>query len=291
MADWRRHVSDRPDTVFRIGSITKQFTALAIMQLQYWRRLHVGDHICSYIPGCPHKWRDITIYELLTHTSGMPDRFNDSDYDTTHPATPEQLLKRFAAKPLNFPPGTNYYYSNAGYAILGYIVSRVSGLSYAAYLERYVFAPLHLRDTGIDPDPHRGQEATGYLSGSTTAPYINMSTAYAFGDIYSTASDLYTWDRALFGGKLVPMWSLAPMFQTHVTAVGFDGSTLHYGFGWFIDEDQHHRIISHPGLINGFSAVNEYLPDDKVTLVVLSNTQDASVAAICHDVREMVLHG
>lgn len=289
-ANWRRHLPNTLGTAFRIGSITKQFTALAILLLQQWGKLRIGDRICSYIPRCPKTWRAITIYELLTHTSGIPDRFNDSDYNTTRHATPAELLRRFRDRPLNFAPGTNWAYSNAGYGVLGYIISRASGHSYTSFLQRYVFRPLHLRDTGVGPKgPPLSRQAVGYQSWGVPAPYINLSTAYAFADVISTVDDLYTWDQALFSDSFLPRRATRAMFAPHVEAHSANGYVFHYGYAWFIEREENHLIIDHPGLINGFASVNEYLPDDKVTIIVLSNLQNADVPAICTELRKLVL--
>jgi len=125
MADWDQHVPNTPHTEFRIGSLTKQFTAMAILLLQERGKLHVQDHMCLYVPHCPAAWQPITIHHLLTHTSGIPNYTAFSDIDVTKPASPEQLIAHFINKPLAFQPGTRYSYSNSGYVVLGYIIERI----------------------------------------------------------------------------------------------------------------------------------------------------------------------
>ncbi len=157
-----------PWTRFRIGSITKQFTAMAILILQERGKLHVTDHICLYIPACPQDWQPITIAQLLTHSSGIPDYTNFPGFvpTWTQPTTPEELISRFKNMPLEFAPGSRFSYSNSGFILLGYIIERVSGESYATFLQGNIFAPLKMNNTGYDVAfPALPQHATGYYRG------------------------------------------------------------------------------------------------------------------------------
>jgi hypothetical protein len=143
LADKDANIPNTPQTRFRIGSITKQFTAMAILILQDRGKLHLQDPICLYVSDCPQDWQPITIENLLTHTSGIPDYINSPDFVATwtEPATPEELIARFKDMPLEFPPGSRFKYSNSGYALLGYITERVSGESYATFLRENIFVP------------------------------------------------------------------------------------------------------------------------------------------------------
>src|SRR5262249_43967693 len=150
MADWQQRVPDTRETQFRIASLTKQFTAMAILLLQHAGKLSVNDAICRYLATCPTAWQPITIAQTLSHTSGIADLPDSDIADYTRPLSPAQLLALIAAKPLNFSPGSQFRYSSAGYNVLGVIVERVSGLPYATYLRRAIFTPLHMDHTGYD---------------------------------------------------------------------------------------------------------------------------------------------
>ena len=149
LADRERNIPNTPQTKYRLGSITKQFTAMAILMLQAQDKLNVQDPICRYISECPITWQDITIHHLLTHTSGIPNLTDFHDYQATKatPSPPEQTIARFKDKPLGFPPGEQWSYSNSGYIVLGHIIEQASGLSYEAFLQQYIFEPLQMKDT------------------------------------------------------------------------------------------------------------------------------------------------
>jgi CubicO group peptidase (beta-lactamase class C family) len=149
-ADQDKNLPNTPHTKFRLGSITKQFTAMAVLILQAQGKLNVQDPACLYISECPAAWKDITIHHLLTHTSGITNFTNFPDYQATKatPSSPEQTIARFKDKPLDFSPGERWSYSNSGYIVLGYIIEDVSGLSYEAFLQQNIFEPLQMKDTG-----------------------------------------------------------------------------------------------------------------------------------------------
>ncbi len=219
LADVDAQIPNTPQTRFRIGSNTKQFTAMAILILQDRGKLHVQDHICRYIPACPADWQPITIEELLTHSSGIPDYTNFPDFVSTwtQPTTPEALIARFKDYPLDFTPGSVFRYSSSGYVLLGYIIERVSGESYATFLHENIFAPLKMNNTGYDTTyPALPQHATGYYANRSKPDPYDMSVLYAAGALYSTVEDLYLWDTALMAGKLVSRQALDAMFTVHI---------------------------------------------------------------------------
>ncbi|MGH2498428.1 MAG: serine hydrolase domain-containing protein, partial [Ktedonobacteraceae bacterium] len=165
LADKDAGIANTPQTRFRIGSLTKQFTAMAILILQERGKLHVTDHLCLYIADCPTDWQPITIAHLLTHTSGIPDYTDLPDFAPTwtQPTTPEELISRFKNLPLEFTPGSRFRYSNSGFILLGYIIERVSGESYATFLQDNIFSPLKMKNSGYDVAyPALPQHATGY---------------------------------------------------------------------------------------------------------------------------------
>jgi CubicO group peptidase (beta-lactamase class C family) len=277
-ADVARRVPNTPRTRFRIASITKQFTAMAILQLQDQGKLSVHDHLGAYLSPCPAAWRPITLHQLLTHTSGIPDYTNFPTFASimARTLTTEQLIALFRDKPLDFRPGTRWRYSNSGYVLLGAIVERVSGLSYAAFLQRHIFTPLNLTNTGYDVNhPALPGHATGYAAWERPAAYIDLSVAYANGCLYSTTEDLYRWDQALTSGHpaLVSARTLRQMFTPFAPTDPAAPHSVAYGYGWFIGYEGAHREIEHTGDINGFISANQFYPDDHLTVIVLSNLE------------------
>jgi CubicO group peptidase (beta-lactamase class C family) len=305
MADWDHHVPNAPQTEFRIGSLTKQFTAMAILLLQERGKLHVQDHICLYVPHCPTAWQPITIQHLLTHTSGIPNFTAFSDFDFTQSYSPEQLIAHFIDKPLAFQPGTRYSYSNSGYVVLGYIIERVTGEPYALFLQHAIFTPLQMRNTGYDQNyPPLPEHATGYqdwqfvaLAEPVKAQYIDMSVLFAAGGLYSTVEDLYRWTQALSTPVLVSQKSLDAMFTPHISICSSAGCPGHsfvsaagYGYGWVIAKEQgpYRQVIWHNGAVPGFKAYLGLYPATKTTIIVLSNLASTDELAIAADLELIV---
>jgi len=277
LADREQKLSNIPKTRFRIGSLTKQFTAMAILILQVQGKLQVQDFICSYIADCPAAWEDITIHHLLTHTSGIGEIYLWKDYNRTKatPTSPEQLLARLRSLPMDFQPGERYSYSNSGYILLGYIIEQISGQSYEAFLQQAIFTPLNMHDTGVDHNIN--EVAVGYADQYSTEPadFVDASTEHGAGALYSTVEDLFLWDRALYTEQLVPRAQLEQMFTPHVTIPNRGGAT--YGYGWrFMNEDGR-PVIEHTGMINGFVSIITRYPEDQIVIIILSNQQDNRV--------------
>ncbi len=280
LADRKQKIPNTPQTRFRIASLTKQFTAMAILILESQGKLSVNDLICKYIDSCPSTWRAITIEQLLTHTSGMPD-FPDFPTIMATPSTPKQTIAHFKNLPLDFQPGKEWSYSDTGYILLGAIIEKVSGQSYEAFLQKYIFTPLNLKDTGYDHNSNT--LAVGYddPSSDTPADYIDMSIPYAAGGLYSTVEDFFRWDTALSTEQLVPRATLDKMFAPHVAIPdaqlnSFFNSTIYsgysYGYGWFVGGKlRGHPINFHFGGINGFSSINAQFPDSQITIIVMCN--------------------
>ena len=204
--EWK--IPNSPTTKFRIGSVTKQFTAASILLLEERGKLKINDSIKKYIPNIPAAWDKITVFNLLTHTSGIPDYagFPNYDSDKVMPRTSEQLVAYFREKPLDFQPGEKYQYSNSGYVLLGYLIEIISGQSYKDFIEENIFKPLNMQNSGCDSNSaiilYR---ASGYSTGPNgllNAPYIDMSNVFAVGNLYSTTLDLLRWERGLFAGKI-----------------------------------------------------------------------------------------
>jgi D-alanyl-D-alanine carboxypeptidase len=273
LADREWDVANTPETRFRLGSITKQFTATAILQLAEQGKLGLDDPISKYYPAAPAAWAPITLKHLLTHTSGIPSYTAIPGFFAQLARldrTPEEIIALTRDKPLDFPPGSKYAYDNTGYVLLGYVIEKVSGQSYAAYLQDHIFTPLGMKDTGYDVSGEvLARRASGYsvMGGKVrNADYLAMTLPYAAGSLYSTVDDLLIWDQALHAGKAIKPASVAAMF----TDYGFK-----YGFGQGVGVQNGHRTWSHSGGINGFSTMLTHLPDDGLTVIVLSNVAQA----------------
>jgi CubicO group peptidase (beta-lactamase class C family) len=257
-----------PQTVFRLGSVTKQFTAAAILQLQEQGKLSVQDRICQYVENCPAAWKDITLHQLLIHASGV---FNYTDLPgfsahSREPHTVAQLLARFRDKELQFTPGSKAVYSNSNYLLLGHVIEQVSGKPYDAYLQANLFGPLGLKHTGYEKEGDGvANRAQGYVKGplglEEAAP-VHMSVPFAAGGLYSTPEDLKRWNQLLHGGKVLSPQSLRAMTTAHQ-----DG----FGYGLVIDRHEDRKRIHHGGRINGFASYVSYYPDQNVYVILMSN--------------------
>jgi CubicO group peptidase (beta-lactamase class C family) len=279
LADREQGIQNTPQTRFRLGSVTKQFTAMAILILQQQGKLDVQDPICQYIDACPQAWQAITIHHLLTHTSGIHNFTNMLSYRRfmAEPTTPEQTMDVFKDLPLDFQPGERFKYSNSGYIVLGSIIERVSGQTYEAFLQQAIFTPLNMDNSGYE-HPDSGV-AVGYGRDSTdkSADFIDMSVPYAAGALYSTVEDMLLWDQALYTEQLLPQSMLQLMFTRHAS-MGEDN--LSYGYGWMIMEDDQRTIFQHGGGINGFRSLIVRYPEEKVLVVILSNQENTAVEEV-----------
>ncbi len=279
MADLEWDVPNTPDAKFRLGSITKQFTATAILQLAEQKKLTLQDHACQYFDNCPESWKPITIHQLLSHTSGIPSYTNDPDFAKPSslriPATPAEVLLRSKDKPLEFAPGTQWNYDNSGYTFLGLIIEKVSGESYADYVKKHIFDVVGMANTGYDKtDVVLAHRASGYQPCGDklcNSDYIDMSLPYAAGSLYSTVDDLYKWDRALTSDKVLSKASRDLMF----TPVSHE-----YGYGWMLGKMAGHKQIGHGGGIPGFSTYIARFPDDDATVIVLCNNVQSPATEI-----------
>jgi CubicO group peptidase (beta-lactamase class C family) len=280
LADREQKIPNDPKTRFRIGSLTKQFTAMAILILQSQDKLGVQDLICNYIAECPAKWDAITIDQLLTHTSGIADILTMSDYNQTKatPISPKQLIERVKSLPMDFQPGEQFSYSNSGYILLGYIIEQTSGKSYEAFLQQSIFTPLKMNDTGVDHNTNG--VAVGYADQYSTesADFVDASTEHGAGALYSTVEDLFLWDRALYTEQLVPRVQLDQMFAPHVTIPNRGGAA--YGYGWRVWNEGERPAIEHTGMIYGFVSIITRYPEDQIVIILLSNQQDNGVDKI-----------
>jgi len=262
------NIPNSPATKFRLGSVTKQFTAAAILLLEERGKLKTDDPVKKFMSDAPTAWEKITIYHLLTHTSGIPNFTSFPDYPSQKPfaATPEKLVARFRDKALDFQPGEKWSYSNSGYILLGYVLEKASGESYEKFLRENIFGPLGMKDSGYDSNSAIIlRRASGYgpgKDGPMNADFIHMSIPFSAGALYSTTEDLLRWEQGLFGGKLLSAASLAKM----TTPFKDD-----YACGVGVRTVNGRRVIDHGGGIEGFNTFLAYYPDDKLTVVALSN--------------------
>ncbi|HTF63266.1 MAG TPA: serine hydrolase domain-containing protein, partial [Edaphobacter sp.] len=285
-ADLEWNIPNDPSTKFRLGSITKQFTAASILLLQERGKLNIDDPISKYMPDAPAAWSKVTIYNVLTHTSGIPSFTSFPDYRSTEwkDTNPTELVARFRDKPLEFEPGTKFNYSNSGYVLLGYLIEKISGQTYADFLQQNIFTPLGMKDTGIDPNaailPHRAQGYAQSPKGMVHAGYISMTVPFSAGDLYSTTGDLLKWEQGLFGGKI-----LKPDSLTKMTTAFKSG----YGCGLFLRTIEGHKLITHSGGIEGFNASLNYYPDDKLTVIVLGNLNGGAPDQIASSIGKLAI--
>lgn len=282
MANVELDVPNTPKTVFRLASVTKQFTAAAIYMLQERGKLNIDDPICKHLSDCPAAWQPITIRHLLTMTSGLPAvTARDLGYLQGLPVPWEQWLATIKPKPLEFTPGERFQYGNPGYTLLGFIIERHSGKTYGEFLQENIFAPLGMKNTGHE-DPRRiiKNRATGYryLPGEPIAnvPYAELIALYAAGGIYSTTEDLLLWDQALYTDKLLTAASREAMFTpVHEMIPG-----KRYASGLWVSEKFGRREIAHGGNLAGFITYIARFPSDRVTVIVLSNNGRGSSGKI-----------
>lgn len=287
LADRELGAANTPQTKFRIGSITKQFTATAILQLQEAGKLSIDDPISKYYKDSPPAWSKITLRHLLTHTSGIPSYTalpGFFDKEAREPHTPEQLIRLTRDKPLEFEPGSSWAYDNSGYILLGYVIEKVSGQRYADYIQQHIFAPLGMTSSGYDDSgriiPGR---AAGYdrgPDGLQNAAFLDMSVPYAAGSLYSTVDDLLKWDQAMYAATLLKPESLKAMATAY---------THDYGFGLEVDQKWGQDRVWHNGGINGFSASFQRYPKAHVTAVALSNETTPAVDKLAADLAGLCL--
>ena len=300
-ADTAQKLPNRPETIFRLASVSKQFTAMLVLKQRDQGRLKMDDKICpylvpTYVKSCPKAWGPITVKEILNHTSGIPDISEMPDFfpKLAKPTTTQEIIRRFVNKPLDFKPGTNWKYSNSGYILAGAIVEKVGKKPFGQALHDDITAPLKLNRTGYTNGYPPSGYAKGYLRPGTQASPINGSQANAAGGVYSTVDDLSRWDRAFGADKVASAATvneaLSP--QARCPSGGcLDSPSTAYGYGWLIDSLRGHRYVYHPGLLQGYHTSNGYLPDDDIAVAVLSNVQTTDVNGINRHLATMALTG
>ena len=277
MADREWNIANTADTKFRIGSVTKQFTAACILQLVEAGKLSLDDKLSKFYPDFP-KGDSVTIHMLLNHTSGIASYTDQKDFMNVATLSwpKDSMIAYFKNKPYNFSPGTKWAYNNSGYFLLGCIIEKVSGQSYETYLQQHIFTPLDMKNSGVDKlDSVLIFRAKGYeKKGKKTvnAGYISMDWPFSAGVLYSTLDDLYKWDRALYENKILSDASRKKMFTP---------GKSNYGYGIIIDSMENHLRIWHNGGIPGFSTnFSRFVNDDICTVVFSNNGANTDFVAI-----------
>jgi D-alanyl-D-alanine carboxypeptidase len=282
MANSEWDIPNTTDTKFRIGSITKQFTAMAILQLVEAGKVKLDDPVKTYYKDAPTAWETITVHHLLTHTSGirsytnLPNFFRDK---AREPLNPLEIVKLTQNAPLDFQPGEKMSYNNTGYVLLGYIIEKVSGETYAAYVRSHIFAPLGMNNSGYDVQKEIiRKRASGYSPDGTNAPYLDMTLPHAAGSLYSTVDDMLIWDRALHARKLISQESYARMFTPFKS---------NYAYGWFVNTFAGRTEQAHGGGINGFNTFFIRYPAERVAVAVFANINGPHPDRIAKDLGRM----
>jgi CubicO group peptidase (beta-lactamase class C family) len=282
LANMEWGIPNKVNTKFQIASITKQFTAMLIMQLVAENKLDLHLPISSFLPDYPKENGDrITIHHLLTHSSGIVDRRFDEKKNR-----PEEMVRQFANDSLQFTPGERFEYSNSGYTLLGFLIEKVTGNPYSQVLKDKILTPLHMTSTGFYRHRRLIQNmSSGYNQGFGeyfNIDYSDESSAYAAGAIYSTVEDMFLWDQALYTDKLLPRKYMNLLFTRHIEA-SFGG---YYGYGWELSKkpvgntDTNIEAIGHSGTISGYCALFTRLPSSNSTIIFLNNTRRAHLNAM-----------
>ncbi|MGO8926393.1 MAG: serine hydrolase domain-containing protein [Limisphaerales bacterium] len=274
LANVELNVPAKPETVFEIGSVTKQFTAAGVLLLAQDGKLSVDDRISKHLKDTPAAWANVTIRHLLTHTSGIKSYTGLDGFQLWRHLTQAQFIQAIGKEPMEFQPGDSWKYCNTGFSLLGYIIENVSGKNYWDFMGERVFQPLGMLATTnrlpslIIPNRAAGYEQTNHV-------WINrdsdLTEVFSAGAIASTVGDLAKWNAALDGDRLLNAASKAQMW----TPVKLnDGKTRKYGFGWNVDAVEGHKNIGHGGSTSGFSASIQRFPDDRLAVIILTNTDE-----------------
>ena len=282
LADVERNIPVTPDTMFQIASTTKPFTAMAIMMLVEDGKLSLDEKAMKYLPWLPAIYSEVTVRQLLTHTSGVNRDVRTANVDNF---TVDEFRKRFAVAPMAFKPGEKWEYSNNGYILLGLIVESVSGKPFGEFLKQRITKPLGMNNTSynVPPTDKMKNRAVGYdwLENSyKPSPYFHGG--YTGGAIVSTISDLAKWEQALATGKLLKqssleqIWTPVKLINEKPLSFEFRGEQSGYGFGWFLTSYKGRKLFTHGGVISGFSSQILRFADDKITIIVIANSKSGA---------------
>ncbi len=292
MANLEFNIPMQADNIFRIGSITKQFTAVAILQLMEQGKLSLQDDITKFIPDYPTHGHHISIEHLLTHTSGIQSYTDTKDFGEImrKDMKPEELIAHFKNQPMEFAPGTKWNYNNSGYFLLGYIIEKITGKTYPQYLEENFFKPLGMTNSYYGSDSkiikNRASAYEKGKDGFQNAEPLSMTLPYSAGSIQSTVEDLFKWHQAVHAYKLVKKESLDKAFAKYKLN---NGKETEYGYGWFLGNVQGSATIEHGGGINGFLTQSIYLPKEGVFVAVFSNCDGNSPSDVSSKIAALAI--
>lgn len=278
-------IANDANTIFQIGSITKQITAAVIMQLQQEGKLSVQDKLSKYFPGFANGDK-ITIEHLLTHTSGIFNYTNDTAImksDVTRHYSQQEMLALFVKYPSDFEPGTKWNYSNSAYSLLGYIIEKVEKKPYEKVVRERIFQPLGMNNSGFDFTNLSGSDkAKGYFTlspAAAPAPIVDSTIAFSAGAVYSTVGDLYKWERAIYSDKILKPESWKAVFTPFKNK---------YGYGWGIDTLYGRQVTAHSGGIHGFSSHILRFPEDELVIIVFDNSSSNQLSRISRSLAAIV---
>jgi CubicO group peptidase (beta-lactamase class C family) len=295
LANMEWNIPNAPDTKHRLGSITKQFTSMLIMQLVQKGKIKLDGKLTEYLPYYRKDTGDrITIEMLLTHSSGIPSYTGKQNFFSEVSRKfykPDDFVKEQCSGDLEFEPGRQFAYNNSGYFILGAIIEKLSGKSYAEVLKENIFDPLGMKNTGYDlAEPILEKRASGYeknLNGYRNAPFLDMSLPYAAGSLYSTVEDLLIWDKALQTEKLLSKKLMDEIFKPRIDAFGGK-----YAFGWSIMKkkigSEEYEVITHGGGINGFNTINYFIPKNGDVVILFSNAGGAPLGEMADKIIDIL---
>lgn len=283
-ANIENNINMRPDHIFEIGSITKQFTAVSILMLEEEGKLSINDHVKKYIPTYPNG-ENITILHLLNHTSGVKSYTNIPNLESfaKDDKTPMEIIAFFQSQPIDFEPGEQWRYNNSGYIVLGHIIEEISGMSYEDFVQKRIFDKLGMKNSYYGNKSRIiKNRASGYQptqDGIKNADRISMTIPYAAGSLMSCVDDMLLWSNAIHNNTLIKASSKA---RAHSNTTLNNGDLTNYGYGWQINELNNKRSIEHGGGIFGFVSQGIYIPDEDIYAIVLTNTngnspQDATI--------------
>lgn len=291
-ANLELNIQMQSNNVFEIGSITKQFTAVAILMLEEEGKLKLNDKLTKYIPDYPKQAESITIHHLLNHTSGIKNYTSMSSFikEARKDVTPEELINRFKNEPMDFNPGEEYRYSNSGYILLGYIIEKVSGQTYEDFIEQRIFKPLGMVSSyyGSHKELIKNR-ASGYQKsqeGFINAAYLSMTLPYAAGSIMSTVDDLLIWQNAIAKNKLIKKTSLQK--ATNGSKLN-NGKSIAYGYGWSKNTINGALTYQHGGGIFGYTSMGIYLPEEKVYVIGLTNCNCKNILEVVNKIAALAI--
>ena len=291
-ANLELNVPMKPENVFELGSITKQFTAVAILMLQEQGKLSLQDDITKYISDYPVHGKKITVHQLLNHTSGIKSYTSIPSFMkmARTDMSPTELINSFKNEPMDFDPGEKWSYNNSGYIILGYIIEKVSGKTYADFIEENIFKKVGMSHSlygsmsKIIPGRANGYQPA--KNGYVNADYLSLSLPYAAGSLMSTVDDMFLWSQAIHTNKLITNESKQKAFAN--TTLN-DGKPTYYGYGWMPNDINGSSSIEHGGGIFGYTTMGIYVPSDNVYVIILTNSNDNSPDEVATKITALAL--